>query len=55
MICTHNVEKKILQLTVLQGLQELCTINRLTVVTDNCQCSGDLRGTPSGNHMPMPS
>ncbi|PHZ22446.1 MULTISPECIES: hypothetical protein [Yersinia] len=25
------------------------------VVSDNCQCSGDLRGTPSGNHMPMPS
>ena len=25
------------------------------VVSDNCQCSGDLRGTPSGDHMPMPS
>ncbi|WP_148273039.1 hypothetical protein [Pectobacterium parmentieri] len=30
-------------------------INRPIVVSDNCQCSGDLRGTPSGNHMPMPS
>jgi hypothetical protein len=22
---------------------------------DNCQCPGDLRRAPSGNHMPMPS
>jgi len=40
---------------ILTSLSRGLTLNRLLVVSDNCQCSGDLRGTPSGDHLPKPS